>query len=406
MGNRKEQERERKRAHTLDRFLEKFLQGGEITEADLDELRSLKVLEDQRLEYKEAAWAPEDDRRDLGVGHPRSLTGRIAKYVSGFANGIGGVLVLGIKEERAEDNDGRKFVKRLHLDALGEACSRDSIVDAVRAGLARLAGQLPRSARFQVVPAMPSDEGEDRFYLVVGTGRAQRMVPCVEKEQFVYYFRLHDSTVHAPDYLVSDLFLGHRQHPISRIWRPYAKFEKSNRGPLFRISMHVENAGLSWLVNPRCGLIHYPGSQIETVPSEVAAELMMVPCHLSDRPTISNCPFSYPKGEKEQIPPFERRWVTVRPDMRGFLSGHTLFVWAAALYVVGFNQEPEWFQVVVFRDHEQLETVVLPCPDRKPIVAFHTCVVRWEPELKWATWDAGFKNFTLLDEPEDKDGGE
>jgi hypothetical protein len=40
---------------------------------------------------------------------------------------------------------------------------------------------------------------------------------CIEAGRPVYYFRFHDQTLEAPDYLVTDLILGRREHPYLAI---------------------------------------------------------------------------------------------------------------------------------------------------------------------------------------------
>ena len=240
------------KAHALDVFVERFTRGDTLTEADLEGIRKLTVPEDGRLDYKEAAWTDKDTRRPIGPGHPRTLKAKVAKYVSGFANAHGGVLVLGIKEHRAKYPDGTVYLQRLSFDPIPEA-RRRSVVDAVRAGLEQLAGQLPRGARMQVIESEGEREG---FYVMVGTGRARRLTTCVEDSRLIYYLRLHDSTTHAPDYLAADLFLGRRQQPISRAVLASASSRRLANSPSdLRPRVTFENAGLAWMEHPRAGFI-------------------------------------------------------------------------------------------------------------------------------------------------------
>jgi len=79
---------------------------------------------------------------------------------------------------------------------------------------------------------------------------------------------------------------------------------------------------------------------------------------------------------------------------------------------VCLNQEPEWFQVLVLTaPNTEPYARVLPCPDRKPVVAYH---VRdrdrtWHPPITWARWEERpelmglhLDGLVILDEPEDE----
>jgi hypothetical protein len=50
--------------------------------------------------------------------------------------------------------------------------------------------------------------------LAIAVARAPSLVPCVESREIKYFFRIGDSTLRVPEYLIADLVLGRRQHPF------------------------------------------------------------------------------------------------------------------------------------------------------------------------------------------------
>ena len=50
--------------------------------------------------------------------------------------------------------------------------------------------------------------------LAITVVRAPSLVPCVESRALKYFFRIGDSTLEIPQYLIADLVLGRRQHPL------------------------------------------------------------------------------------------------------------------------------------------------------------------------------------------------
>ena len=402
MASKTGREKNRQRAHALDAFIEAFLRGDRIREADLDKLRKLTVPEDQRIDYKEAAWTAPDERRDLGAGHPRTLKARVSKYVGGFANGIGGVLVIGMKEERAEHSDGVEYLRRLHLDAIVGEGKRKSVVESVRAGLEGIIGHLPRSARVVVVDQEAEDK--DGFYIVVGTGRARRLVPCVEKEQVVYYLRLHDSTVHAPDYLMSDLVLGHRQQPnltVEALTEP--KFQQLRRGNELHAQVRVQNVGLQWVDSARMGLVAFMvGKHGKPVSEELQRDLRFFVHSGQAEPRISPL-YLHEAHLRESIGPMDTVTVTLGGDKIVFPGTvNPQRVLGAALYIVGKSIEPMWWQVIIKTDEDPpVRWWVLPCGDRPPVVAAHDLLGTWKPEIEWVRFDPDGKGGevpVLLDE--------
>ncbi len=104
--------------------------------------------------------------------------------MAGFANGRGGVLVIGIGDRI---DKGRRSTQP-RLDPVQG--NPHAVLAAVEEGLRTLHPHLPSSSRVQLVKARAGG-----FYLVVGTGRTPLLVPSVEVGLVLYYCRLQDSTV-------------------------------------------------------------------------------------------------------------------------------------------------------------------------------------------------------------------
>lgn len=125
----------------------------------------------------------------------------LRKYVSAFANSAGGTLVLGVAEvPNAESGFTRKALgcvglKTKELETWATRCIQS---------MAPYCTVLPRVMTITV---------DGQHLLLVAVSRSGQMVPVVGNRGLTYYLRIGDSTVAAPDYLLGDLFIGHRNYP-------------------------------------------------------------------------------------------------------------------------------------------------------------------------------------------------
>ncbi len=174
-------------------LLDALLEGKELHPSELGMLLGLK--EGQYLDFKDGLIT-EESRLEHGKR-------KIRKYVSGFANADGGILVVGISEEKP-----RKISPCASVGPGGLAAwAKDVVSD--------MAPFLIPPPRFQVV------EGEDGPVLLIAIARAPQLVICTESRRAKYFLRIHDSMVEVPEYLATDLFLGRRQQPsIDLSFRP------------------------------------------------------------------------------------------------------------------------------------------------------------------------------------------
>jgi hypothetical protein len=82
--------------------------------------------------------------------------------------------------------------------------------------------------------------------LVIAVGRAPQLVPYVEAGEIRYALRIDDSTVDVPPYLISDLLLGRRNHPVLEVRNVEVAASLESGGNRIRLAprITVENASL------------------------------------------------------------------------------------------------------------------------------------------------------------------
>ena len=85
-------------------FADRFLETGKATVGDIEDLIRHRAREGLQLEFKGGDWLKGGDKGSRG--DPAKPGPRLCKYVAGFANTAGGVLVVGI-DEPPEDERAR-----------------------------------------------------------------------------------------------------------------------------------------------------------------------------------------------------------------------------------------------------------------------------------------------------------
>jgi hypothetical protein len=226
---------------TPKKLLEFLLEGNTLSQADLDQFIQAYPDEDQYFDYKNGS---------ITSRHKRESEGKptIRKYVSGFANSDGGVLIIGVDEQRprqiapCEQRPGG-----LALDDWAARCLHDMV------------GYFSPLPRYQII------RYSQGFVLTIAVARAPSLVPCVESRDIKYFFRIGASTLQVPEYLVADLVLGRRQRPFIDL-RFHSKAERSQdisvensiyltRAKGTTLSFVVENLSLVTAENVRVGVV-------------------------------------------------------------------------------------------------------------------------------------------------------
>jgi Putative DNA-binding domain len=222
-------------------LLDYLLQDNTLGQDELGQFIQEHPDEGQYFDYKNGSITSRHKREREG-----KLT--IREYVSGFANSDGGVLIIGVDEQKprqiapCEQRPGG-----LALDDWAARCLHDMV------------GYFSPLPRYQII------RHSQGFVLTIAVARAPSLVPCIESRDIKYFFRIGASTLQAPEYLVADLVLGRRQHPFIDL-RFHAKMERlqdisiENSIHLTRargttLSFVVENLSLVTAENVRVGVV-------------------------------------------------------------------------------------------------------------------------------------------------------
>lgn len=319
-------------------LFEMLVNGHELSADGLESLIKNQIREDLHLDYKHG---------NLLKGEKSG--GIIRKYVSAFANSEGGILIIGVEEKNSVPLKitGCQGNSKGRLDEWASRC------------LSGIASYLSPPPRFQVVNHPKGD------VLICVVQRSLLLVPVVEEGKTVYYFRLHDQALKAPDYFMADLLLGRRQQPIFEIEECKAlnfQYGEDKNEFLFDVRFRVENASLVWADESQWGIIvkanrkeihplmnwGKPGLHLLSF-LEVKEQVLDASCsgelvHYFGQMTLSK-PFDMSSVLISVIMPLrvEKNWLS--------------YTWKAAIYFVARNSLPIWYQITVVIDPSKLNIV-------------------------------------------------
>jgi hypothetical protein len=321
-------------------LLDRLLAGHQMTPGELDTLLNEQVGEDLYLEYKHGDW----------LGDKNQAPRAIRRYLSGFANSAGGVLIVGVNERTWEVT----------------GCSAPGGGD-----LAEWAARCvnPIAPHFSVPPRFQVVVHPAGNVLLVSADRSLGLVHCIEpRSEPVYYFRLHDQTLKAPEYLISDLVLGRRQHPYLHITRcqlesfsqtvptkPYYEADLT-----FQPSFTIDNEGLGWADDVRLGTISW-NKHKHTEYSEYLLRHIQV-YQPTTRRYAGDCVVShFPSTTRTglTLEPFTSKVVTIGSPHSIPVSRkgtfYTPYRWQAAVYLLPRGSPPVWYQLDLIVDTQVLE---------------------------------------------------
>lgn len=218
-------------------LLDCLLSGGDLEAQHIERLLAHLTPEGLHLEYK--GW-------DFVEG--KAAAAKVRKWVAGFANSDGGVLLIGFHENRNEGEllsvslDGKPASPR--AKGPGEWAAR---------ALTDIAPMLSPAAHIKAI------EHDGRPVLAIAVARAPNAVWCAEERRMAYYLRIGDQTLTAPDYLHADIVTGRRVRPVFDV----LGLSVSNAHAQSRIScrwnLHItlSNTGLVWVDEGIIGMLGY-----------------------------------------------------------------------------------------------------------------------------------------------------
>jgi len=378
-------------------LLDFVLAGGEASPRHIDDLVRAHVPEDHIMDYKVGKWLA-DDGGPSRPGAPTKAKDKLRQMVTGFANGDGGVLIVGVADDDAGGNGIEPWTVT-GCDAPGKEKGATALSQWVLDVLSGIMSQLVPAPRVTVVQ---HDVG---LVLVVAVHRAPGLIPVRENGVQGYYLRFGDGTYWIPPYLHADLVLGRRSRPVIRVSASctHAVQWSGNRGLHVDLRWHFTtwNEGFVWADDLRVGVLGWQSCGARENDAPVANELRAAvddnaPSTGSLRHHQGMSPFQRTSGQR--VPrsgsdgkiatsilgagPFESRTTdaAISFDLPAVAG---TFVWSAAVYQVSRDALPRW--------HQLRATVVVPEfpsvteePQREVLAAW-TTNVSVEVELKEVT---------------------
>jgi predicted HTH transcriptional regulator len=170
-------------------LLDALLEGTILSSNELKDFIRKYPDEDLLFDYKDGLLTKPEKRKEGSQ--------IIRREISGFANSVGRVLIVGVNEDKPRG-----------ISPCERNIGGQTLTEWATRCLQNMVGFFSPPSRFQIVEL---DEGP---VLTIAVARAPSLMWCVEDGRPKYFLRMGDSTVEAPDYLISDLVLGRRQHPI------------------------------------------------------------------------------------------------------------------------------------------------------------------------------------------------
>lgn len=165
--------------------LDYLLEGNTLTPEHLDRFLQANPEEGQYLDYKDGIVTTQQER-----ANGRKI---VREYINGFANSDGGILIIGVGRSSPREIKPCTSPGSEPLDKWAESCVHE------------MSPFFSPQPRFQVI------NHSRGLVLVIAVARAPSLVYCGQRK---YFLRINQTTLEAPEHLISDLVLGRRQYPL------------------------------------------------------------------------------------------------------------------------------------------------------------------------------------------------
>lgn len=343
-------------------LLEALMRGHQLTPVELDAFLLANPAEGQLYDYKGGELTDKPNRED-GKKTTR-------EYVTGFANAEGGVLIIGPADKPPHKITGCQTI------------GNQAVADWAKDNLLDVAGMFSPAPRFCTVKHPDGD------VLLIATERAPQLIPVIDSRKIRYHLRIGTSTVHVPEYLISDLVLGRRKQPVFELrltsveWEiTYDQYLEDRQRLLnIELSFMLENRSLVRAQHVEVGVV---GWTLSGPPVPVNDHILTY-IELGETQSGANRHTWFPMAiacrnhphELNVVAPFERREIK---GVKGItLPGSLEGFYRCAVYVMPEGGPPKWYtlesdtngdwvmQNISFKpDHTKLEAV--PYGDRPQI---------------------------------------
>ena len=355
-----------------DEFVHRFIETGQATAHDIDQLIRIGAKEDLRIEWKGGDWLTPSAGVKPSHKTPAKGGKRLEAWTAAFANCEGGVLLVGVDQ----DSHGRPIAVN------GQTCSDfasgpDALRTKVRDALRSLTQQLHFEPRIQVL------EHANGMVLLVGVSRAPWLVRCLGPGGAVqYWMRTFDGSSPLPDAVAMDLLVGRRERPLLalEVWAygvrpPQGVTVQRDLGPPHRLTLNFKlvNESLVWLPDIVVGFVL---PSLQRAPHQMGMTEQL-------RASVEN-PTNHQRnhervGSLGALPPFSEALSSVVmsvPASEFQIDGRWSSVpapssWSIAAYAVAPGHPPVWWEVsgtVLPSGDIEIETT--PSRERRPRVFF------------------------------------
>lgn len=331
-------------------ILERCLSTGELAHDVVERLVDSKTPEDLYLDYKGGEIV---EKRNAA---------EIADSVAAFANGDGGLVLLGVNGEDVSPES-----LRWTIDGCAPAVGKQPVLEWLAACLSPVMPYLHPQPKMGVAVGCPALKNGPVIW--IATRRSDLLVPIVKPGVgIVHLLRIHGGKYPAPAYLMADLLMGRRQRPrfmfeesIGVAASFLLTLSKTSNwpAPTVEFALRSRNGSPLWVSDPQAGLIgcglNMPALDVlPELRGQVAApdSARLAMRSLSDSKLILPFQPTAAFEVKVKLPDatslvaaYEQARLRCHGVRTGVSDPPLRYRWRGALFVLCREAPPDWFQV-------------------------------------------------------------